>query len=483
MMSIKFLLLVILAIGLANARSVREEIPLEENLSQSSKSEPFQGTLDDEMPPIIEQETKQDDIDDELGDLSEEEDEEIKIPSTEQRTKLADKAGSLKDLLKSSLKSAIAADAINDFTVDMLKLALSKNEGENVILSPYSIHTALQMLAAGANTVSKTELEEALRIKISDLDFFNDLESEMESEADEVRLDIANKVFVDKEVRLLESYQETLTNTMDSEVGVEDFRNKPEKSREKVNQWVEENTEEMIQDLFPSGSLDSTTQLVIANAVFYKGLWKEPFDAKNTEERDFQLENGTTVLCDMMWKNSKFPVFSDEKLNMKVVRIPYAGDEYDFVAAIPDSWPRQILLSERENEITSDIVKGWLEGLKKRADGYVPSVDVSLPKFKVELDMNLKEYLPELNIKSIFTQGADLSGITGSRNLYVGSARHKAFIEVNEAGTKAAAATGYGVMFMSLPMPIELNRPFLYFVVHRQTNTILFSGRMSDPSA
>lgn len=175
--------------------------------------------------------------------------------------------------------------------------------------------------------------------------------------------------------------------------------------------------------------------------------------------------------------------FSDEKLNMKVVRIPYAGDEYDFVAAIPDSWPRQILLSERENEITSDIVKGWLEGLKKRADGYVPSVDVSLPKFKVELDMNLKEYLPELNIKSIFTQGADLSGITGSRNLYVGSARHKAFIEVNEAGTKAAAATGYGVMFMSLPMPIELNRPFLYFVVHRQTNTILFSGRMSDPSA
>jgi len=381
------------------------------------------------------------------------------------------------------LKSLIASDAINDFTLDMLKMALSDKKGENVIMSPYSIHTALRMLAAGSKTVSQKELEKALRIKTSNLDFFGDLDDAMEPEADEIRLDVANKVFVDKRVSLLDSYQDILMNTMDAEVGVEDFANKPEKSREKVNKWVEENTEDMIKDLFPSGSLDSTTELVIANAVFYKALWKEPFDEEDTKVVDFQLENGTKVPCDMMFKESKFPQIWDRTLKMQVVRIPYSGDEYDFVAAIPDSWPTPVPLSEKEADISSETVKGWLNRLQKRANRSVPKILVYLPKFKAELEMDLEESLKRMGISSIFGGQADLSGITGSKNLYVGSARHKAFIEVNEAGTKAAAATGFGVMMMSMPVQVRLERPFLYFVVHRETNTIVFSGRMSNPSA
>jgi len=270
---------------------------------------------------------------------------------------------------------------------------------------------------------------------------------------------------------------------MNAEVGVEDFKGKPEKSRKKVNKWVEEKTEDMIKELFPSGSLDSTTELVIANAVFYKALWKEPFDTENTQKSDFQLENGTKVPCDLMFKNAKFPSIWDEKLNMQVVRLPYTGDEYDFVAAVPDVWPTPVPLSEKESEISSKTVKGWLNSLKKRANNYIREMDVFFPKFKAELEMDLEESLKEMGITSIFGSEADLSGITGSRNLYVGSARHKAFIEVNEAGTKAAAATGFGVSRMSMPMQVRLDRPFLYFIVHRESNTIIFSGRMSNPSA
>merc|ERR1719494_638771 len=400
----------------------------------------------------------------------------------------------------------------NEFNWDMFKLALAKDGAKNIFFSPYSIASASSMVLTGARGNTKTEIEKAFHFQKlgTETDFLKGskkLLDDVAPKSPKVRFDVANKVFVDNGTKLLDAYSSNLKTYFNSEVGIEEFAKAPEKSRKKINSWVESKTEKKIQELFPSGSLSAATRLVLANAVYFKGQWSIPFDANDTHEGEFHLDSGDTVKCNMMWKNAKFPMHFDNELGLNVVMLPYAGNEYDFIAAVPESGgfgfpdfgvqdnddapppldevpppPLDVKLSDLEDKISADTISAWLQKLQDRAKGFVRDIDVFIPKFKVSFDIDLKDYLKGLGINDLFNESADLSGMNGDRNLFCGSAFHKAFIEVNEEGTEASAATGMGMMLMCMPTQVMFDRPFLYFIVHRQSNAIIFSGKMNNPN-
>merc|ERR1719494_59211 len=402
----------------------------------------------------------------------------------------------------------------NEFNWDMFKLALAKDGAKNIFFSPYSIASASSMVLTGARGNTKTEIEKAFHFQKvgTETDFLKGskkLLDDVAPKSPKVRFDVANKVFVDNGTNLLDAYSSNLKTYFNSEVGIEEFAKAPEKSREKINSWVESKTEQKIQELFPSGSLSAATHLVLANAVYFKGQWSIPFDANDTHEGEFHLDSGDTVKCNMMWKNAKFPMHFDNELLLNIVMLPYAGDEVDFIAAVPQSGgfgfpdfdvqddadddaplplddippaPLDVKLSDLMKKISADTISAWVQKLQDRAKGFVRDIDVFIPKFKVSFDMNLKEYLKGLGINDLFNESADLSGMNGKRNLFCDSAIHKAFIEVIEEGTEASAATGMAMNLMSMPTQVMFDRPFFYFIVHRQSNAIIFSGKMNNPN-
>ena len=185
-------------------------------------------------------------------------------------------------------------NAQNEFNWDMFKLALKKGGAKNIFFSPYSIASASSMVLTGARGNTETEMKKIFHLQKlgADSDFLEcskKLLDDVAPKSPKVRFDVANKVFVDNGTNLLDTYLTNMKTYFNSEVGIEEFTKAPEKSREKINLWVESKTEQKIQELFPSGSISAATRLVLANAVYFKGQWSIPFDANDTHEGEFHL--------------------------------------------------------------------------------------------------------------------------------------------------------------------------------------------------
>ncbi|XP_024840227.1 serpin B4 [Bos taurus] len=256
-----------------------------------------------------------------------------------------------------------------------------------------------------------------------------------------------------------------------------DFKNAAEESRKMINSWVESQTNERIKDLFPKDSLDSSTVLVLVNAVYFKGQWNQKFKEENTVEEKFWLNKDESKPVQMMKQTNSFNFMSLEDVQAKILEIPYKGSELSMMVLLPDEVDG---LQELEDQLTAEKLIAWTspQNMRKR------QVDLYLPRFKVEESYDLVPTLQALGMVDAFRDGvADFSGMTGGRDLVVSKVFHKCFVEVTEEGTEAAAATGVEIIERAgrNSESFRCNHPFLFLIKHIKTNSILFCGRVSSP--
>jgi serpin B len=257
-----------------------------------------------------------------------------------------------------------------------------------------------------------------------------------------------------------------------------DFINKTEESRKIINLWVEEQTNNKIKDLIPPGTLDSMTRLVLTNAIYFKGEWAIQFDKTKTKKEDFKLNETTTVQVDMMkLKKGKEKFNYGETDELQIIELPYKGKELSMIILLPKK-----SMEEVEQKLSTKKLDEWKNSMHKR------DVYVYFPKFKLETKYFIAKNLSEMGMPTAFSADADFTRMFDSsktsENLYISQVIHQAFVQVNEEGTEAAAATAVVMRTGAMPDYIEFkaDHPFIFIIQENTTGLILFMGKVVDPN-
>jgi serpin B len=368
----------------------------------------------------------------------------------------------------------------NRFAFDLYQQVRDQNEG-NIFFSPFSISTALAMTYAGANGSTADEMKSALHFSPNSPDFhygYGAYIKALEKNAKgNIELNIANRLWGETSYKLHDDFVALNKKAYDSPLVKVNYKGNPDGSRQEINKWVEEQTKDKIKDLLAPGTISSDTRLVLANAIYFKGDWKHKFDEKRTKEMKFNLEDGNTVKADFMYY--KGGVNYHETKNYKMIRLPYKGNMQSMIVVLPH---KAEMMKEVENHMSTSLVQNAMIYYAQ------PEVIVKLPKFKMTLGMGLNKLLQNLGMKNAFSAIADFSKMTPSNDLYISDVVHKAFIEIDEEGTEAAAATAVVMTTTSVsnsrpPKPKEFiaDHPFLFYIVDNKTSSILFMGRIMNP--
>lgn len=358
-----------------------------------------------------------------------------------------------------------------------------KDTDSNLFYSPYSISEALAMTYGGAKETTEKQMADTLHFLLSQNQLhpaFNKLDLELAKRGqgaqgkDEkgFRLNIVNAIWGQKDYAFLPAYLDQLAQNYGAGLRVLDFIKSPEPSRQTINQWVSEQTEEKIKDLLPEGSINNLTRLVLTNAIYFNAAWLHQFNEKATADGQFHLLNGTEVTVPMMKQTQSFGYAAGN--NYKAVELPYDGRELSMVVLLPSADQ----FKSFESALTGQQVKTIIQNLKNQ------QVILTMPKFNFESQFSLKPTLSTMGMPVAFTDQADFSGMNGRKDLSISDVIHKAFVSVDENGTEAAAATGVIVGVTSAPLePIQvtLDHPFIFLIRDIQTGTILFVGRVVNP--
>jgi len=364
----------------------------------------------------------------------------------------------------------------NFFALDLYG-TLAETEKGNIFYSPYSVSTALAMTWSGARGSTAREMAEVLHLdedgRNPDTSFaaLGQALAEILDKGD-VSLTTANSIWPRKGMPLLDSYASRLRRCYGVSVTPLDYGKEPEAARRTINQWVEARTREKIRELIPPGSIDPATVIVLVNAIHFKGNWAESFDPALTRPGSFTLADGTVKAVPMMNRSGRYRVGGDE--GVEVLELPYRGGDLSMVVILPR---KDGGLAALERELTPLRLFDLLYGLHEE------TVSVALPKFTFRWGTtDLVPALKALGMKEAFGAGADFSGMTGSKGFFISLVLHQAFIEVNEEGSEAAAATAV-IAKRGMPRQVRVDRPFLFLIRDRTTDSILFFGRVMDPTA
>jgi serpin B len=354
-----------------------------------------------------------------------------------------------------------------------------KGKEENLFLSPYSISTALAMTYEGARGQTAEEIARVFHFPTDDPErraAFAAVHNRLNEAAGDYTLRVANALWAQKDYPFLEAYLSVLQNYYAAKATNVDFMGATETARQTINAWVEERTERKIKDLFPRGTIDESTRLVLTNAIYFKGQWVTQFDRRQTRNEAFHVSPDRSVNVPMMrltGEGVEFKYAQDE--DVQVLEMPYKGEKLSMLVLLPRSGG----LAAFENALTLEKLEGWRAGLRKRR------VDVFMPKFTFETKYVMNEVLQKMGMPTAFSGGADFSGMTGKRDLAIQHVIHQAFVDVNEEGTEAAAATGVSVGVTSVPqVPVfRADRPFLFAIQDTGRGNLLFLGRVVNPEA
>ncbi|MBX3209999.1 MAG: serpin family protein [Labilithrix sp.] len=404
-----------------------------------------------------------------------------------------------------------------DFAVDVYH-AVRKEPGradEDIFLSPHSISTALAMTYAGARGETAAEMKKALHFALPDDRLhtaFNYLDLALASRGKNAegkdgkpfRLVVTNSIWGQRGTRFEAPFLDTLAINYGAGLNIVDFIAETERSRITINGWVEEKTERRIRDILPEGVVDTDTRLVLVNAVYFNAAWASKFEPSATAPGPFTKADGTVVQVPMMnrqtsrryargvgyeavempYDNGKRPPPVKVSPYESVSRFPTGGRENDGAQADDDTELAMVVVlpaagafASFEASLTGGKMLEILASLEKKL------VDLSFPKLKLDVAVGLKAPLATLGMNQAFTPAADFSGMSTTERLSVSNVLHKTFLEVDESGTEAAAATAVIVRNTSAPVAIEMkvDRPFIAAIVDRRTKTLLFLGRILEP--
>uniref|UniRef100_A0A131YV81 Serpin B n=1 Tax=Rhipicephalus appendiculatus TaxID=34631 RepID=A0A131YV81_RHIAP len=375
-------------------------------------------------------------------------------------------------------------DSVLSFAVDLYgQLQPKDGRKGNIFFSPFSISAALSMALAGARNKTAKELSTVLRVPddVQIHNHFSDFFSKLPSYAADVKLHIANRMYCEQTFPVLASYLSLLRKSYGATIESVDFKNDHETVRLQANAWVERETESKIRDLLPGGSVNNCTTLILINAIYFKGLWASQFSPDATRPSDFHLDSKSKKEVDMMFHKDGYSTARCEELDVEAIEIPYRGDKTSMVILLPNDVEG---LSKLEERLTASKLANLLDNLC----GFCGFADVELylPKFKLEQAISLREVLQEMGIKDFFSSDADLSAISEKKKLAASEVVHKAFVEVNEEGTEAAAATALVMVeccMSSLPprtYKFIVDRPFMFVIRSREPDLVLFMGSVRD---
>ena len=373
--------------------------------------------------------------------------------------------------------------ANNQFAAN-LYAQLAKAGSGNLFFSPTSISMALTMTAAGARGPTQDEMTKVLglgdRLDAADAAYRRLLATWNNAAADRgYQLRIANRLWGQKGFAISPDYLKLTGEDYGAEMALLDYQSDPEAARATINDWVARQTEQKIKDLMPPGSIKPLTRLVLTNAIYFKGDWDEQFDAKLTEDADFVVSADRRVRVPMMTRKARFGYAQTPEV--QILQMPYKGDDLSMVVVLPRANDG---LAALEKSLSTGRLAGWIGAIRPRQEA-----TVFLPKFKLESQFSLNAVLQSMGMKLAFSPGgADFSGISPSEGheLSISDVVHKAYVDVNEEGTEAAAATGAVIGVTSVPAQrtiFRANHPFLFLIRDVQNGSILFLGRVVDPTS
>ncbi len=354
---------------------------------------------------------------------------------------------------------------------------LRKQEG-NLFFSPFSISTALAMTYAGARGETADQMADVLRFGLEQgrlhpafAALVEDLQAAKEKKGYE--LSVANALWGQEGFEFLADFLGLVRESYGAGLNEVDFKGAAEEARKTINAWVEKQTRDKIKDLIKPGVLGALTRLVLTNAIYFKGDWASQFDPKRTADAPFTLAGGDKVNVPMMSQKAEFGYMDGD--GFQALELPYVGEELSMVVLLPAAGGVKAL----EDRLTPENVAAWTKGLGK------VELTVFLPKFKMTWQTELAPVLGAMGMGDAFSAArADFSGMTGRKDLFISNVIHKAFVEVNEEGTEAAAATAVVMKLTAVARPLvfRADHPFLFLIRDTRSGGILFMGRVMNPA-
>ncbi|KAK1339499.1 hypothetical protein QTO34_020182 [Cnephaeus nilssonii] len=366
------------------------------------------------------------------------------------------------------------APNLADFAFGLYRQVARQSNSTNIFFSPVSIATAFAMLSLGAKGATHTQILEGLDFNLTEraeADIhrgFENLLHTLNQPDNQLQLTTGNGLFIDDSVKLVDKFLEDVKKMYHSEAFSVNFKHS-EEAKKQINDYVEKGTQGKIVDLVQELAEDTVFALV--NYIFFKGKWVKPFDAEQTTEEDFHVDKATTVKVPMMKRLGMYNLHYCSKLSSWVLLMDYVGNATAFFI-LPDEGK----LHHMEALLTKEDLSMSLER------GYHRSASLSMPKLSISGTYDLKAILGEMGITKVFSNGAELSGISEEVPLKLSKAVHKAVLTLDEKGTEASGATFLEAIPMSMPPNVEFNRPFVLVIYDRDTKAPLFVGKVVNPT-
>ncbi len=379
-------------------------------------------------------------------------------------------------MITSAQNTEYTSKESSKFALEMYK-NLAAEDSKNIFFSPFSLSIAMGMTYSGANGDTEKQIADVFGFSSNTKDFHKNLgkvQNDLVHRGSKgVEIAIANQLWVDKQFKFKWFYLRQVNRAYDAPIKRMPFRVEPENCRLDINRWVENKTKDRIVDLLPSGSITDLTALVLTNAIYFKGQWDNKFREENTSEGDFITLDGERVRVKMMSMRDKFNVYEGD--NLKMLELPYAGKQYSMLVVLPNE---DTSIKKFEQSVSYNDIDKYIDLLTER------QVKLTFPKFKFESDYELKPILSKMGMPIAFSNAADFTRMSRIPELKIDEVYHKAFVEVSEEGTEAAAATAVVIVRKSVGMSVEFNanRPFMFLIRDNASGTIVFMGRVSNPS-
>ncbi len=375
------------------------------------------------------------------------------------------------------VEPAELGEKIEAFGLDLFRETYQQSDKENICISPLSVSTAVSMALNGAAAQTKTDILSTLHFQNLSLDSINSgfqlLNENMEPVEDKVRIHSVNAAFWDENrVQPYDDFLNALSFGFDTQTKKLDF-NQVEASKDHMNAWVENNTENKIKDLIKK--IKECDVMFLLNALYFKGDWENPFSEGSTRDKAFHKEDGTTVNVPFMKHDSKFKYYIGD--DYSAVDLPFVGLDYSMTFLLPPN-------SSSPGSFVEELDPQMIEALY--ADKLqIGRVYLGIPRFEIKFEIELKEVLSALGMEIAFNNDADFTDLgeafACNRRMYISRVNHKTKLIVDEKGVEGAAATAVVISTYSLPPSIVFNRPFIYLIRHTETQTILFIGVVGDP--
>nr|XP_043890257.1 leukocyte elastase inhibitor-like [Solea senegalensis] len=404
------------------------------------------------------------------------------------------------------------------FCLDLFKQLSDLDKTANVFFSPVSISSALAMVLLGAKGNTASQMSEVLRFTEEEKllpgggqfmqqmqqacsqvplhvlksmknqgqqddvhAMFSQLLKELNKPDAQYVLSVANRLYGEQTYAFEKDFLEETKKHYRSEMETVDFKTSFEIARVNINTWVEEQTQDKIKDVLPEGALSSLTRLVLVNAIYFKGDWNKQFEEDATRDAQFRLNKNDTKPVKMMYQKTKFPMNVVTEFNLKVLELPYKGKELSMFIFLPmDIEDSSTGLEKLEKDLTYDTFMKWTHPEVMDED----EVQVGLPRFKLLENYDMKRVLVSMGMVDAFDVTlSDFAGMSTASDLVLSKVIHKAFVEVNEEGTEAAAATAVTISVTSFRPSANFiaDHPFLFFIRHNESMSVLFAGRFCSP--